>query len=147
MSIKENKELLHDMIKEWNELAGDVSKIRSLYTKYYAPGYISHHLHRGDLNLEQAIQDMVSFVSSFPDFKYSIDELLAEGDKVILRYTSESTHKGTFGGIPATGKKVVVKGVEIYKIAGDQIVESWDFHDSLGGMLQMGFVPRPAPDP
>ena len=147
MSVKENKELLRHIIKEWNELDGDVSKIRSLYVNYYAPSYIFHHLHRGDMNLEQTIQDMVSFVSSYPDFDYTIDDLLAEDDKVILRYTSKATHKGTFMGISPTGKKLVVKGVEIYKIAGNKVSESWDFHDSLGGMMQMGVFPNITPNP
>jgi predicted ester cyclase len=141
MSMKENKESLLQVIKEWNELSVDVSKVRSLYNKHFAPDYMLHTLHRGDWNLEQTIQGMSMFLSAFSHFKYVIDDLLAEGDKVVLAYTSQATIKGDYMGIPAAGKQLVVKGVEIYKIVRGKIKESWDFHDSLGGMIQLGIIP------
>ena len=144
MSTKENKELVRQAIKEWNAVNGDVAKMRSLYDKYYAPDFIYHDVSTGDMNREQTIQDMVTYLSAFPDVNYSIDDILAEGDKTVIRCTVQATHKGTFMGIPATGKQIVVKGVEINKIKGGKIVETWDFLDSLGMMQQLGVIPTPA---
>jgi steroid delta-isomerase-like uncharacterized protein len=145
MSAKENKELVRQTIKEWNALNGDVAKMRSLYDKYYAPGFIYHDVSAGDMNREQAIQDMATYLSAFPDVNYTIDDILAEGDKTVIRCTIRATHKGTFMGIPATGKRIVVKGVEIDRIAGGKIVEAWVFDDSHRMMTQLGVTIGAAP--
>ncbi len=138
MSTKENKELVRQTIKEWNAINGDVAKMRSLYDKYYAPSFIYHDVSAGDMNREQTIQDMVTYLSAFPDVNYTIDDILAEGDKTVIRCTMQATHKGTFMGIPATGKQILVKGVEIDKIVAGKIAEAWGFSDSLGMMTQLG---------
>jgi steroid delta-isomerase-like uncharacterized protein len=145
MSAKENKEFLRQGFKEWNETARDEARIRSLYGKHWAPGYIYHLSSLPDMNREQTIQRMVTVVSAFPDLNFSIDDMVAEGDKVAVKYTIKGTHKGTYQGIPATGKQIAVKGVEIFKIAGRKLVEGWDFPDSLGLMTQLGIVPSAAP--
>jgi predicted ester cyclase len=146
MPARENKELLGKVISAWNELGGDVIKINSLYDKYYSRGYVFHTLHHGDLNLEQSVQSMVTFMSEYEDFHYFINDILAEGDKVVFSYTYQATIKATFMGIHAAGKQIAVKGVEIYRIVGGKIAESWDFHDSLAGMIQLGIIPRRAPE-
>lgn len=140
MSTKTNKELVRRVLNEWNTLNGDFAKIRPIYDKYYS-GYIYHHVSRGDMNQEQTIQYMAAVGSAIPDFKFSIDDIFAEGDKVVARYTIQGTHKGTFMGIPATGKQLMEKGVEIFKIAGGKLAEGWDFPDSLGLMTQLGVIP------
>ena len=145
MSTKENKELVRQAIKEWNAVNGDVAKMRSLYDKYYAPGFIYHDVSTGDMNREQTIQNNVTLLSTFPDVNYSIDDIFAEGDKTVIRCTIQATHKGTFMGIPATGKQIVVKGVEIDKIVGGKVVEAWGFLDTPGMMTQLGVIPGAAP--
>jgi steroid delta-isomerase-like uncharacterized protein len=145
MSTKENKELVRQIIKEWNAVKGDVAKMRSLYDKYYAPGFIYHDVSAGDMNREQTIQDMATYLSAFPDVNYTIDDILAEGDKTVIRCTIQATHKGTFMGIPATGKRIVVKGVEIDKIVGGKIVEAWGLDDSHRMMTQLGVITGAAP--
>jgi steroid delta-isomerase-like uncharacterized protein len=138
MSTKENKELVRQIIKEWNAVNGDVAKMHALYDKYYAPGFIYHDVSAGDMNREQTIQDMATYLSAFPDVNYTIDDILAEGDKTVIRCTIRATHKGTFMGIPATGKRIVIKGVEIDKIVGGKIVEAWGLDDSHRMMPQLG---------
>lgn len=145
MSTKENKELVRQDFKEWNEIAGDVAKIRLLFEKYYAPGYIYHHPSGGDINREQRIQHMITLVSALPDSNFSVDDIVAEGDKVVNRFTIQGTHNGTFMGIPATGKHIVIKGVQIYKIEGRRVVEMWELVDALGVMAQLGVVPDATP--
>ena len=145
MSIKENKELVRQAFKEWNSVNGNVDKMRSLYEKYYAPSFIYHDVSGGDMNREQTIQESVKYLSAFPDVNYYIDDIIAEGDKTVIRCTMQATHKGMFMGIPATGKQIVIKAVEIDKIAGGKITEAWGFSDSQGLMMQLGVVPGIAP--
>lgn len=142
MFTKENKELIRQMIKEWNKINGDVVKIQSLFDKYYAPDFIYHDLSIGDTNREQTIKDMVTYLSAFPDVNYSIDDIVAKEDKTVIRCTLRATHKGTFLGIPTTGNKIVVNQVEIHKIARGKIVEAWGFSDSQGMMTQLGVIKR-----
>ena len=145
MSAEDNKELIRQVIREWNAVNGDIAKMRSLYDKYYAPGFIYHDISTGDTNREQTIQDMVTYLSTFPDINYSIDDILAEGDKTVIRCTVQATHKGTFMGIVATGKRIVVKEIEIDKIVGGKIVEAWGLSDSQGIMTQLGVITGSAP--
>lgn len=145
MSTKENKELARQFFNDANTYRGDIAKALSMSEKSVAPGWIDHHVSRGDMNREQFIQFWNAMSAAFPDLKFSIDDMVAEGDKVVTRYTMQGTHKGPWRGIPPTGKQVVIKGVSIDKIVGGKVVESWDFPDSMGMMTQLGVIPGAAP--
>jgi steroid delta-isomerase-like uncharacterized protein len=145
MSAKENKQLIRQTIEAWNAVNGDVGKMRSLFDKHYAPGFIYHDVSTGDTNREQTIRDMVTYLSAFPDVNYSIDDILAEGDRTAIRCTLRATHKGTFKGIPATGKRIEVGQVEIHRIVGGKIAEAWGFSDSQSMMTQLGVIAGAAP--
>ena len=84
-------------------------------------------------------------MSVLPDFNKTIDDILAEDDKVVIRHTIQATQKGIFLGIPATGKHVAIKGSDIYKIEGKKILEWWEFNDMLGALTQVGAVISPPP--
>jgi steroid delta-isomerase-like uncharacterized protein len=142
MPTKENKKAASQFWKEWNELNGDVAKVRPLLEKYCAPNYIYHHLILGrDLNLEQTIEYLVALVSAFPDNNISIDDMIAEGDKVVIRYTMKATQRGPFRGIPATGKQILVNAICINKDMKGKSVEYWEIPDMLGMLTQLGVVP------
>jgi steroid delta-isomerase-like uncharacterized protein len=145
MSTKENKELDRQFFNDANTYRGDIAKAPFMAEKYFAPDWVFHHPSRGDMNREQFIQFMVGISAAFPDFKFSIDDVVAEGDKVVTRYTLRGTHMGPYSGIPATGKQVAIKGVSIDKIVGGKFAETWDFPDSLGTMTQLGITPGAAP--
>jgi steroid delta-isomerase-like uncharacterized protein len=81
------------------------------------------------------------FRSAFPDIHVTIEDQIAEEDKVVTRWTVRMTHKGELMGIPATGKQVVVTGISINRFVGDKSVEAWDNWDELGMMQQLGVVP------
>jgi steroid delta-isomerase-like uncharacterized protein len=144
MSTKKNKELIRKYYSEWNELAGGPAKLRSLADKYYPPSY-SYHSSSEDLNREQAILAFLSFITAFPDVNYSIDDMVAEGDKVVTRYTLKGTHKGTYMGIPATGKKVMMKGVFVDRIDRGKVLEEWGVGDEASLMTQLGVIPSAPP--
>jgi predicted ester cyclase len=143
MSLKDNKELMHNAFEEFNATKGDITKLHSLYAKYCEPTFIAHSVLRGDANSETVIQAMVKNFVAFPDFKIIADDILAEEDKVVTRYTIQGTHTGTFMGIAGTGKKLNIKGVQIDKIVGGKRVENWDFPDALGLLTQVGVIPAP----
>ena len=145
MSSEENKTLMRQFTKEFNRYAGDIGKIRALYEKFLAPNYVGHNLLRGDMNREQRIQYVVITTPAMPDLTYTEEDMLAEGDKVVTRYIARGTHKGTFMGIPATGKQIVVQGVQINKIVDGKCTETWDFMDYMGLMTQLGVIPGAAP--
>ncbi len=145
MSIKGNKELIRQIIKDRNELGVDIAKLHSWSEKYCAPGFIHHVPGQGDLNREQNIQYLTVVMSVLPDFNKTIDDILAEDDKVVIRHTIQATQKGIFLGIPATGKHVAIKGSDIYKIEGKKILEWWEFNDMLGALTQVGAVISPPP--
>ena len=79
--------------------------------------------------------------NAFPDIHFTIDEQIAEGDKVVTRWTGRGTHKGELAGIPATGKSATVTGVGIDRIVNGKIVESWGIFDQFGMMQQLGIIP------
>ena len=79
----------------------------------------------------------------FPDIHWVTEETIAEGEKVVSRFTWTGTHKGTFLGIPATGKSVSVKGVVIDRVVGGKMTDSRILMDTLGMLQQLGVVPLP----
>ncbi len=83
------------------------------------------------------------FRSAFPDAQVTIDDIIAEGDRVVTRWTIRATHKGELMGIAATGKQVAFTGMAISRIEGRRIAEDWVISDALGLMQQLGAVPLP----
>jgi steroid delta-isomerase-like uncharacterized protein len=80
--------------------------------------------------------------TAFPDFQVTIEDQIAEGDKVATRVTFRGTHKGEFRGVPPTDKQVSYSGIAIDRIAGGKVVEMWHEADTLGMLQQLGVVPK-----
>ena len=81
------------------------------------------------------------FLDAFPDIHWALDEQIAEGDKVVSRFTWTGTHRGPFLGIPPTGRTVTVWGVVIDVVRNDKFAESRILMDTLGLMQQLGAIP------
>ncbi len=79
--------------------------------------------------------------AAFPHYELVAEDMIAEGDKVVVRSTFHGTHRGDFMGIPPTGKQVTMPLILIYRIADDKIVEHWMQADALGMMQQLGVIP------
>ena len=91
----------------------------------------------------QAEKQLVTmYRTAFPDLNITIDEMMADGDKVVTRWTSRGTHKGDLMGVAPTGKQVNITGITIDRIAGGKAEESWTNWDTLGMMQQLGVVPQ-----
>lgn len=81
--------------------------------------------------------------AAFPDMHFAIEDQIAEGDKVVTRWTARGTHQGDYAGIPATGRAGVIIGVTTDRIADGKVVECWTSLDELGLLQQLGVIPRP----
>lgn len=92
----------------------------------------------------QGLKDVIAMMrAGFPDLHWVIDESIASGDKVVTRFTWTGTHRGSFLGIPATGRPVTVKGVVIDRLAQGKMADSRILMDTFALMKQLGVVPTP----
>ena len=80
------------------------------------------------------------FLTAFPDINLAIDDMIAEDDKVVARWTLQATHKGPLRNIPPTGKKITLTGIAIYRFSDNKIDEGWALNDALGLMQQLGMI-------
>ena len=136
MNIEEKNK---DFIQAYNEDYWNKQNIAA-FEKYYTVDFIMHFAD-GDLNCEQYKGLCHAYFTAFPDLHITTDDLVAEGDKVAKVWTANCTHKGEFMGIPATGKRIVIKGIEVFRIADGKIAEIWASMDNLGMMQQLGVIP------
>ena len=123
MSAEENKSLVRREQEElWNH-SGDLDAAEELFVAG-----------------EAAKQQAADFRRGFPDVTSTIEDLIAEGDKVVARWRSRATHRGDYMGIAPSGKEVEFTGISIYRIEGNKIAESWSVEDRFGLMRQIGAV-------
>jgi len=85
------------------------------------------------------------YAAAFPDMQSTIEDMIAEGDQVAFRWTLIGTHNGELMGIPATGRRITVTGISIYRLADGKLVETWPSYDALG-MIQQLTGPLPVPE-
>ena len=83
-----------------------------------------------------------SLFSAFPDSQWTIDDMIAEGDRVVTKKTFTGTHSGDFAGIPATGRRVTLQYVDILRLRDGKIIEHWLAMDQLSFMQQLGVIPE-----
>ncbi len=138
MSTEENKALVHRGIEEiWNQ------KNLAILDELAAPDFVCHNPTMTTQGLEQYKQLVTMYFTAFPDLHITIEDQVAEGDKVVTRYTARGTHQGSFMGIPPTGKQGVVTGIGIDRFANGKLVEDWINNDDLGLLQQLGIIPAP----
>jgi steroid delta-isomerase-like uncharacterized protein len=137
MSTEENKALIRRFYEE-------VFNKRNLAAldDFYAPEHADHTLPPGlPVGPEGTKQAIAMTLEGFPDLCVTIEDMIAEGDKVVIKFTTHGTQKGPLGGIPPTGKQVAVSTIEISRVEGGKIVEDWGLDDRLGMLQQLGLVP------
>jgi steroid delta-isomerase-like uncharacterized protein len=139
MSTEQNKELVRRFYEEvWN--VGNIAKLE----EFVAADFVERSPMGPELapGLEGVKQFFTMMLSAFSDMHGTPEDMIAEGDKVVTRYTATFTHSGEFMGIPATGKRITITGIEIFRIAGGKMVERWESFDQLGMMQQLGVIPQ-----
>jgi steroid delta-isomerase-like uncharacterized protein len=90
-------------------------------------------------------RDLAILRTAFPDARFTIDDMIGEGDKLADRYTISGTHQQPFLGIPATGKKIHLAGITIVRISGGKITDRWAVTDQLSLLQQLGALPPEFP--
>ena len=114
-----------------------------LIEECYPPDFVWHGPDQDIRGYEQAKQLSYTFLAAFFDAQITDEDVIAEGEKVIRRYTTHATHQGEtemFG--PPTGRQIELKGITIHRIEGGKIVEEWKSYDNLSMMKQLGFAPE-----
>jgi steroid delta-isomerase-like uncharacterized protein len=140
MSTEQNKALVRRLVDEiFNRGNAD------LVDELMAPDFVEHEeLPPGMPSGRDGVKQMtVMLRSAFPDFKATIDDMLAEGDKVVLRMNWTGTQRGEFMGIPASGRGMSIGVIDIIRVAGGKCVEHWGQMDMMGLMMQLGALPEP----
>ncbi len=106
--------------------------------------YIDHRPLPGQApGLEGAEQKWTMYIAALPDLRVTIEEMVAGGDKVAVRWIAGGTHRGELFGIPPTGKYIQGEGISIYRLADGKIAEQFEQSDRLELMRQLGVVPAP----
>ena len=136
---EQNEALYRGIIEEINK--GNSEYFNEFYSPdslYYFPSNNPKPLSR-----EESQEFVKGFFKSFPDLNFSIEELYAVDDRVIVRYILRGTHKGEYRGIPATGKKFEISSTFIIRIENGKVVEEREDFDQLGFWQQLGFELKP----
>lgn len=135
----ENKAIARRVFEDvWNK--NNLDAIDELY----APDVVNHELPPGlPSGAEGTKAYFGMFLAAFPNTQMTVEDQVAEGDKVVTRWTARGTHTGELMGIPPTGKQVTVTGIGLDRIAGGRIVEEWGEFDMMSMMQQLGVVPPP----
>ena len=137
MSSEENKAVARRLFEAMTR--GDLGAVDDLFT----PDAVVHDPGRELRGREAIKQGLALLRAGFPDVVYTVEDQIAEGDKVVSRYRGEGTHLGQWRGVPATGRRFSYTGVLILRFEGGQIAEFWGQSDSLGLMQQLGAFPSP----
>jgi steroid delta-isomerase-like uncharacterized protein len=100
--------------------------------------FVDHLPREEERSLEELKQYILMYRAAFPDIRDTVEELVAEGDKVVVRWTSRGVHQGEFMGVAPTGRHVTFTGMRLFRIAENKIAESWVNLDQLGLLEQLG---------
>jgi C-1 hydroxylase len=132
MSLNENKAIVTGFIDAYNRRDLDS------FDDFVSPDYVDHTNHiRGRESLKQLIT--MGF-TAFPDWNETIEDIVAEGDKVWVRLAYSGTHDGEWRGIAPTGNKVTMTSVDIYRVVNGKLAEYWNVTNSLNFFKQLGAI-------
>jgi steroid delta-isomerase-like uncharacterized protein len=139
MSAERNRVIIGRAYDElWNER--NVGVVDELV----AEDFINHAAPPDRQRGRQSLKDVVRmFEGAFPDFRYEIEDVIAKGEKKAVRDVFRGTHRGDFMGIPATGNRVAMEAIHIYRMSGGKLAEYWVARNDLGMMQQLGVVRAP----
>jgi predicted ester cyclase len=108
-----------------------------------APEFVRHDLAGGpEAHGPDGVKLLIAGLrTAFPDLQTTIDDIFSDGEKVVVRFTARGTHSGPLQGIAPTGREATWCGVNIYRVSGGQIRETWQLADGLGLLRQLGAAP------
>jgi predicted ester cyclase len=140
-SAEENKAVARREFEEMYNQGGNLDAAEEIY----APNFVGHEPTSGESRgVEGAKQFAASYRQAFPDLECTIEEQVAEGEKVVSRWRARGTHEGETEDLgPPTGNRVEITGISMSTVAEGKLVEDWTNFDAMGMMHQLGMIPEP----
>ena len=136
--LEENKAIVRSWVEAFNE--GNLEAVDELLTD----SYVRHDPNSPEVRgAEEEKQLIAMYRSAFPDLHFTVEDMVAEDDRIAIRLSISATHKGELLGIPPTESRLSFTAMEIYRLKEDKIDEQWVNVDTLGMMQQLGVVPLP----
>ena len=135
---EQNKALVRRAVDEiWNR--GNFAVLDELVASDFVV-----HMPPDDIHGPEGVQQFFTMLrNAFPDIHFTVEDQVAEGDKVVTRWTARGTHTGEFQGIPPTGKQSRLEGIDLDRIANSKAVECWSNMNELDLLQQLGVLPAP----
>ena len=137
MSTEDNKAHVRRGFEAVNQ------KNLAVFDELLTPDVVFHNASTTMQGLEAYKQFLSMYMTAFPDLHFTIEDMIAEGDTVVARFTTRGTHQGNLMGIPPTGKQVSGTGMFIDRLVNGKAVEQWFNGDDLGLLQQLGVIPAP----
>ncbi len=136
-SLEQNKALMRNYIEEaWNK--GNLDFI----DKNFSSDFVPHGTFPGQPTNRDGVKRVISTIrNAIPDLHITIEDMLAEGDKVASRWVTKGTHKGDLMGTKPTGNKISVSETAVFRVKDGKVVEAWANRDDLGFLQQIGLIP------
>jgi steroid delta-isomerase-like uncharacterized protein len=139
----EKKNLINQLHHIWN--SGEVEAIPGVYSTqiivHWPKGFAVNES-RGIDDIRRTIENVRA---AFPDWHEAVADMIIGDDRVVTRYTSTGTHLGSYAGIKATGKKIALDEISIYRIEGGKVIEQWCLSDDISTLMTLGLLEE-APD-
>ncbi len=138
MMSEENKDFVR---RGWEEVANQ--KNMDALEEFYAADAVWHEPDQELQGLEEIRQYVALNFAAFPDVNFTVEDVIAEGDKAVTRWTVRGTHQGEteeFG--PPTGRQIELEGLTLHRLEGGKIVEEWERFDNLSFLQQLGLAPE-----
>ena len=136
MSMEENKAIVRRSLEQ-----GFNARDLAIVDELAALDYLEHTPFPGQAPGPEGVKQLFTMLySAFPDIQTRIDDVIAEGDKVVVRTTLHGTHSGHFRGIPPSGKQVTVSSMAVFRVIRGKIMERWAIQDQLSLLQQLGVV-------
>lgn len=138
MNAEQTKQVVLRLYEILNN--GDTETVGELVTEEY----VEHDPLPGQGTGRDGVVDRFSMIVGALAPQYTVEDVIAEGDRVVVRWTSAGTHVAEFAGIPATGRAFTIAGIDIYRVANGLLCEHWHVIDQLSMLAQLGMLPTPA---
>ena len=138
---EENKALAR---RSWEVVTeGSLDTLEDALAEVYTEDFVMHEPAEDIVGIEGLTQFVSMIRSAIPDLRITIEDDMAEGDKVVTRWIGQGTHQGELMGVAPTGNQLTFTGITIHRIEDTKIVEEWSNWDALGVMRQIGVAPSP----
>ena len=132
MSTEDNKALVNRAYEGFNQ------RTLAVFNELCALDLVFHNASTTIKGLEASMQVLSMLLTAFPDARFTVEDMIAEGDKIVARYTLRGSHQGNFMGIPATGRDVSIPGIEILRFEDGMIAEHWGIYDFMVTAQEVG---------